>query len=283
MNTATVVEYSVLPCGAPAAPRALLIHGFATCSRQSWEGTGWVRKLHRAGIDVILMDLPYHGREFQQDHGGNLADGSDQNIRSVYLDDGENLLQTTVWGMTQILDEAADSLGNPQRPVHLIGFSAGARLAYEFAALHPHRTASLSLGGLPQHDELPQVRAYLEGASSEQTGEPAESAGPDGFLALQNIIDSSIIATAGLREFAAQMPSLSFDPNSLTMQAPVLLVHGTDDAIAPATAWLAEPLREHGVDVDEVQLAGRDHVNALTSGQFKKACLEWMSAHEPTD
>lgn len=283
MNTATVVEYTVLPCGAPAAPRALLIHGFATCSRQSWEGTGWVRKLHRAGIDVILMDLPYHGREFQQDLGESGADDSPHNGPSVHLDDAENLLQATVRGMVQILDEAADSLGDPQRPVHLIGFSAGARLAYEFAALHPHRTASLCLGGLPQHDELPQARAYLEGASSEQTGESAEGSGPDCFLALQNIIDSSIIATAGLRQFAAQMPSLSFDPNSLTVQAPVLFVHGTADAIAPDTAWLAKPLREHGVEVDEVQLAGRDHVNALTSGQFKKACIDWMSSHEPTD
>ncbi|MEX3609645.1 alpha/beta hydrolase [Rothia sp. LK2588] len=276
------MEYSVLPSGAPAAPRALLIHGFATCSRQSWEGTGWVRKLHRAGIDVILMDLPYHGREFQQDHGGNLADDSDQNVRSVHLDD-ENLLQATVRGMVQVLDEAADSLGNPQHPVHLIGFSAGARMAYEFAALLPHRTASLCLGGLPQHDELPQVRAYLQGASSEQTGESAKSSGPDGFLALQNIIDSSIISNVGLRQFAEEMPSLSFDPHSRTVQSPVLLVNGTEDTIAPSTAWLAEPLRDHGIDVHEVQLIGRDHVNALTSGQFKKACIDWMSSHKPTD
>ena len=50
-------------------PPVLLVHGFASDSAVTWEGTGWVRALQDAGRSVILVDLRGHGESDKPSDG----------------------------------------------------------------------------------------------------------------------------------------------------------------------------------------------------------------------
>lgn len=47
--------------------------------------------------------------------------------------------------LLQMLAPAADRVGSPTSPIHLIGFSGGAQFVHRFFYLHPHRVASVSI------------------------------------------------------------------------------------------------------------------------------------------
>ena len=47
--------------GDPEAPVVVLVHGFASSTRDNWALTGWTRMLEHAGYRVLAIDQRGHG------------------------------------------------------------------------------------------------------------------------------------------------------------------------------------------------------------------------------
>lgn len=247
--------------GADAPPRLLegqqvvAVHGFASTPEVTWERTGWVRHFQRAGADVHLVTLPYHRLEETGLEGAGKSCGQ---IAVTWQQEG--LVTSLGTALTQ-------ALADVDTPVHLLGYSLGARTCWQVALSSPHLVQSLTLGGLPLATHLDEVQSYL------RTPSPAPGAClPEG---LQAVLDASPLPRAALAAFTAQ-PVEPFTPNKLPT-CPTLLFAGSDDTLAtglPAlTAALPHPASTY------LELAGRDHISALTSGQARRASADFMARH----
>ncbi len=247
--------------GADAPPRLLegqqvvAVHGFASTPDATWERTGWVRQLQWAGADIHLVTLPYHRPEETGLKGAGKSSGQ----------------ITVTWqqeGLVASLGIAlAQALADVDAPVHLLGYSLGARICWQVALSSRHLVQSLTLGGLPLATHLDEVQSYLS------TSSPA----PGAYLPeeLQAVLDTSPLPRAALAAFTAQ-PVEPFTPNKLPA-CPALLFAGSDDTLATGLPALAAALPHPASTY--LELAGRDHISALTSGQARRASADFMARH----
>ncbi|NBH12002.1 alpha/beta fold hydrolase, partial [Amycolatopsis sp. SID8362] len=104
----------------------LLLHGFASDGHTDWVSTGWPAALVASGRPVLVPDLPGHGSSPAP------AD-------------------TTPKAITE---ELAIAVGEVSE-VDVVGYSLGARLAWELPALLPVRR--LVLGGISPHEPFGAV------------------------------------------------------------------------------------------------------------------------------
>lgn len=250
----------------PQSAPALLLHGFATTGLQQWQMTGWAKRLLAAGIPVLLADLPYHGVQY-------LKDSAPDSLRQGDIEDGVEVVGREFF--SSIAAAIAGYIEELDTPVHLVGFSAGARIAYEVATEDSGLVRSLTVGGLPQHSDLVQLNAYLNPASSS----PDKTAG-ELNPAFAPIIDQSVLTREALARFVSHPVDFEFDPDQHLPQAPTLVVSGTADTIAGDPGWLLRALKAHGLEHRWLELTNRDHVNALTSGVFKRETIAWIQQHQ---
>lgn len=239
----------------------MLVHGFAATSAQVWEQTGWVKRLNTAGFSTVLVDLPFHEVKYQRPHALTYSNHYDVRIPLEY---GE-LLEVTERGMVELIQQ----LGYP---VHLVGFSAGARICWGVAARFPESVDSLCVGGLPQENHLPLLAEMLKA----HKGVPL-SATEQMFTRL--LADSPVQKSA-LHSFVAHSGDLRFDPMALRPLCPTLVVQGEADSVSGSSQWLIDGLQDAGTPHKLLLLPQRDHVNALTSGVFKKAVISWIQQAE---
>ncbi|WAP52839.1 alpha/beta fold hydrolase [Arthrobacter sp. ATA002] len=123
------------PGSGPSATRpVLLLHGFASSSRLNWHESGWVNALTTSGRSVITVDLPGHGRSATP---SDLDSFRPSRIRA-------DLLQLLVDAGVHPLDD-----DNPETGVDIIGYSLGARLAWDFGATQPELVRRMVLGAAP--------------------------------------------------------------------------------------------------------------------------------------
>ena len=203
--------------------------------------------------------------------------------------------------LAQLLRTVAteNDLGVELEPrAHVIGFSFGARVGWELALTHPEAVASLTLGGLPLHDHLITLRAMLEaheGTSVTADSEtPAADSTDEAIASFTSIIDNSPIQPDALLKFVripfgpffdvpalrAGSPDLPAGHPGAHPHAPVAVVLGDADTIAADGAELYDMVRGNNPLNRFISLPGRDHVNALTSGAFRRGALAFAAEVE---
>ena len=298
---------------------ALMIHGFATRGEQLYGGTSWIRQYLRAGYPVLIVTLPYHSDEYLKDPESmhavdcKLPDNTSVRSRTIPFDSvppvdaaGQPLTPMHLFTnlLAQLLRTVAteNDLGVELEPrAHVIGFSFGARVGWELALTHPEAVASLTLGGLPLHDHLITLRAMLEaheGTSVTADSEtPAADSTDEAIASFTSIIDGSPIQPDALLKFVripfgpffdvpalrAGSPNLPAGHPGAHPHAPVAVVLGDVDTIAADGAELYDMVRGNNPLNRFISLPGRDHVNALTSGAFRRGALAFAAEVEAAE
>lgn len=292
---------------------ALMIHGFATRGEQLYGGTNWIRQYLRAGYPVLIVTLPYHSDEYLKDpesmHAIDCKLPNNTGVRShtIPFDSvppvdaaGQPLTPMHLFTnlLAQLLRTVAteNDLGVELEPrAHVIGFSFGARVGWELALTHPEAVASLTLGGLPLHDHLITLRAMLEaheGTSAFASAEtPAADSTDEAIASFTSIIDNSPVQPDALLKFVripfgpffdvpalrAGSPDLPAGHPGAHPHAPIAVVLGDADTIAADGAELYDMVRGNNPLNRFISLPGRDHVNALTSGAFRRGALAFAA------
>ena len=295
---------------------ALMLHGFATRGEQLYGGTSWIRQYLRAGYPVLIVTLPYHSDEYLKDPESmhaidcKLPDNTSVRSRTIPFDSvppvdaaGQPLTPMHLFTnlLAQLLRTVAteNDLGVELEPrAHVIGFSFGARVGWELALTHPEAVASLTLGGLPLHDHLITLRAMLEaheGTSASASAEtPAADSTAEAIASFTSIIDGSPIQPDALLKFVripfgpffdvpalrAGSPDLPAGHPGAHPHAPIAVVLGDADTIAADGAELYDMVRDDNPLNRFISLPGRDHVNALTSGAFRRGALAFAAEVE---
>ena len=298
---------------------ALMLHGFATRGEQLYGGTSWIRQYLRAGYPVLIVTLPYHSDEYLKDPESmhavdcKLPDNTSVRSRTIPFDSvppvdaaGQPLTPMHLFTnlLAQLLRTVAteNDLGVELEPrAHVIGFSFGARVGWELALTHPEAVASLTLGGLPLHDHLITLRAMLEaheGTSVTADSEtPAADSTDEAIASFTSIIDNSPIQPDALLKFVripfgpffdvpalrAGSPNLPAGHPGAHPHAPIAVVLGDSDTIAADGAELYDMVRGNNPLNRFISLAGRDHVNALTSGAFRRGALAFAAEVEAAE
>lgn len=239
----------------PAAlPAVLLIHGFASSVALTWEQTGWVAALLAAGRRVIAVDLPGHGQSRSPE---DLDSYRPSRIRADLLAIAHES------GATPIAE------GEPGSGLDLIGYSLGARLAWELGAAHPDLVRRLVLGGPSSHDplarfDLAAARRFLA------DGTPIEDVETARLVAMAQASPGSDPPV--LLRLVAAVKAEPFDAAEAVPQQPVLMVSGEQDERIGALEALAGLLPSAEVRT----LPGRTHVNAVSARAFKQAAVEFL-------
>lgn len=298
---------------------ALMIHGFATRGEQLYGGTSWIRQYLRAGYPVLIVTLPYHSDEYLKDPESmhaidcKLPNNTGVRSRTIPFDSvppvdaaGQPLTPMHLFTnlLAQLLRTVAieNDLGVELEPrAHVIGFSFGARVGWELALTHPEAVASLTLGGLPLHDHLITLRSMLEaheGTSVTADSEtPAADSTDEAIASFTSIIDNSPIQPDALLKFVripfgpffdvpalrAGSPNLPAGHPGAHPHAPVAVVLGDADTIAADGAELYDMVRGNNPLNRFISLPGRDHVNALTSGAFRRGALAFAAEVEAAE
>lgn len=295
---------------------ALMIHGFATRGEQLYGGTSWIRQYLRAGYPVLIVALPYHSDEYLKDPESmhaidcKLPDNTSVRSGTIPFDSVLSINEaaqplTPMHLFTNLLAQllrtvaTENDLGVELEPrAHVIGFSFGARVGWELALTHPEAVASLTLGGLPLHDHLITLRSMLEaheGTSASASAEtPAADSTEEAIASFTSIIDGSPVQPDALLKFVripfgpffdvpalrAGSPDLPAGDPGAHPHAPIAVVLGDADTIAADGAELYDMVRNDNPLNRFISLPGRDHVNALTSGAFRRGALAFAAEVE---
>lgn len=298
---------------------ALMIHGFATRGEQLYGGTSWIRQYLRAGYPVLIVTLPYHSDEYLKDPESmhaidcKLPNNTSVRSRTIPFDsvppvDAAAQPLTPMHLFTNLLAQLLRTVAiendlsvELQPRAHVIGFSFGARVGWELALTHPEAVASLTLGGLPLHDHLITLRAMLEaheGTSVSASAEtPAADSTDEAIASFTSIIDNSPIQPDALLKFVripfgpffdvpalrAGSPDLPAGHPGAHPHAPIAVVLGDADTIAADGAELYDMVRGNNPLNRFISLPGRDHVNALTSGAFRRGALAFAAEVEAAE
>jgi pimeloyl-ACP methyl ester carboxylesterase len=244
------VEIAYIDEGAATATKAtpvLLIHGFASNVGTNWVHTGWVKLLVDAGYRVIAFDHRGHGQS-DKPHAVE-AYGA-----PIMAEDARRLL---------------DHLGVAR--VHVMGYSMGARVTAFLMLNHPERVASAVISGLGVN----MVRGM--GATSDRIAEALEApsleavSDPEGrtFRMFAEQTKSDLRALAACMR-SARVP---ITPEQIAgIRAPMLIVVGTEDAVAGSPAELAALIPGARWFAPE----GRDHMKTVGDRGHKAAALEFL-------
>lgn len=237
----------------------LLIHGFASNTLFNWVKTGWLDPLAESGQSsssgqrhgprtILSVDLPGHGAAQDVDPAG---------IRTA-----------------DILDDLHGIIGSRAgSPAALHGYSMGSRLAWQFAHDYPEDVASLVMGGSPVSDDVYQVDADQARAWAAGGEEPADEPTRKYITVAAALPDQHLRHVV---EFRLSLARDRYDPAETVPAVPTLVVAGAKDPIADGAEQLAEWVRGTGAEAQFVRIPGRNHVNVLTSREYKQAVLDFI-------
>lgn len=234
--------------GEDAAPTVVVVHGFASNTRDNWVATGWVRDLLRAGYRVIGLDQRGHGAS-DKPH-----EPEDYHLRTLATD-VEAVLDT------YLVDEA-----------FYVGYSLGARVGWEVSKDFSSRIPRVVLGGVPDgvplgRLDLDQVRAYVE------QGTPVTDQVTQNYIALTervggNDLRALLAIATGMRASGTVDP----DPANAPRQ-PIMFATGSEDAIIEGSRALAAACPDNRF----VEIPGRHHFNAPGSRVFREAAIAFLN------
>jgi pimeloyl-ACP methyl ester carboxylesterase len=232
--------------GDSAAPPVVALHGFASTATANWQSTGWIRDLTRAGHRVLAVD--------QRGHGAS-----------------DTPHDPSAYSMDRFVADAATVVDTYMLSgVTLLGYSLGARVSWLAASALPHLVDRAVLGGLPSGDPL--ARFDLSAARDFiRLGRPVEDELTATFVRMAaslagNDLEALIAVVEGLRVGPQVAPT---NPPA----QPLLLATGSNDPIVEQSRLLASS----APDATFLELVGRHHFNAPTSGEFRRAAVAFLS------
>jgi pimeloyl-ACP methyl ester carboxylesterase len=162
--------------------------------------------------------------------------------------------------------------GKPHDPAYL-GYSLGARVGWFGAIELPHHVTRAVLGGVSEGDlsgfDLEAARRHA------RDGSPIADRLTSAYVSIAernpaNDLEALIALIEGMQRGAAP------DPGEAPQQ-PVLFATGTEDPVIGVSCELATAT-PHG---EFVEIPGRTHFNAPTSGEFRRAGVEFLSRPSP--
>lgn len=233
--------------GDDADPTALLVHGFASSTRDNWVNTGWVRDLLRAGYRVLAVDQRGHGAS-DKPH-----ESRDYGLRAMARD-VEAVLDT------YLIDTAV-----------YVGYSLGARVGWEVALDLTDRLERVILGGVP--DGIPLSRLDIDQARAYLTeGVPVTDRVTQNYIQLVERVPGNdplaLVAIAeGMRASGVSDP----DPDNAPAQ-PILFATGSLDAVIDGSKALAAACPAGRF----FEIPGRHHFNAPGSRDFRREGLAFL-------
>jgi pimeloyl-ACP methyl ester carboxylesterase len=227
-----------------AEPRVLLIHGFASNSRDTWQATGWTAALEEAGRAWTAPDLPGHG-------------------------DAAKPHEPDAYRVSNLLEYLLEAIG--EEPIDVVGYSMGGALALELALSHPQLVRRLVAGGFDADDAV--------GAAAAQRLFEEISAGrqaPQGGAAMglwESVVQSpgadTVALAACLAGFAASDRRTDYD----LFPGPTLLFGGTEDPLASGLPELARRLPRAQLEM----LPRRDHRTAVSTGRLRRQAVAFLA------
>lgn len=229
-------------------PPVVIVHGFASNTRDNWVLTGWVRMLERAGYRVLGIDQRGHGLSDKPHE----ADG--YTVRTL-ASDLEAVLDTF------LIDETP-----------YIGYSLGARVGWQVARDLGDRIPRAVLGGVPDGTplarlDIDQVRAYIE------DGTPVTDEATQSYIRLtERVPGNDLRALLALAQGMRASRSIDPDPSTAPTQ-PILFATGSQDAVIDGSRNLASAAPQGTF----FEIPGRHHFNAPGSKEFREAALEFLA------
>lgn len=218
----------------------LLVHGFTTSARRTWQEPGWIDLLTEAGREVIAPDLLGHGEAAKPHDVGA-------------YDDVEGLI------FAELPDGAT---------IDAVGYSAGARVILTLAAAHPERFGKIVIGGMGgrlfEEREGNPILDALEG----RAGDNDVVGGHFKAMAEGDGNDPKALAAFIQRN----QPRLERD-DLARITSPVLVILGDQDFAGPA-----EPLAEALPNGEAMTLKGIDHFGLPKAFAFVEQGLDFLGA-----
>lgn len=229
--------------GEVTGPPVVFLHGFASAADVDWPRTRWADPLSAAGRASLVVRLPGH-------EGGPAVASADE--------------VTT----RRILARIAEAVRMaPGEEIDIVGYSLGARLAWDLVAVSPLPVRRLVLGGLSPVEPFGAVD--LGAARAFVTGGPRPADPITGIIAGMAAAPGHDAASLlYLVEGLAREP---FDPSAKHPTVPTLLVAGDADPMARGIESVAE--RVPGAQL--LRVPG-DHVGALAGGDFRAAVFDFL-------
>lgn len=231
----------------PANGRPIvLVHGFASDYELNWVGSRWQETLTGAGFLVLGLDCRGHGRS----------------------DKPHDPIQYTPPRMAADVVCLLDHLDIDS--VDYLGYSMGARLGLETAIHHGDRLGRAVLGGVGSgvlegnHHRAELIARRLRG---EQSVTDSRAQMFYEFASARAINDLEALACCIL---GVQPTLRQTDLDSIGV--PVAVIAGDQDDLARGAPDLATMIR----GARYAAIAGRNHMNAVPSHQFKREALTFL-------
>ena len=231
----------------PVSDPVLLIHGFASNTLFNWVKTGWLDPLAGTGRSIISVDLPGHG--------------ASQDVNPAGLSMAELLADLHL-----LITQAG-----PRAAVH--GYSLGSRLAWRLAHQHPESVTRLVIGGSPVTTEPDRIDSDQARQWAAGGPEPADERTRRYITVAALTPDQNLPHVVELRLALGADP---VPPQDTVPEVPTLVVAGSNDEIAEGSEQIAQWVQKAGQPAQFVEIAGRNHVNALTSRDYKSAVTDFL-------
>ncbi|MFT3798338.1 alpha/beta fold hydrolase [Microbacterium sp.] len=226
----------------PSGPPVVLIHGFASRGAADWPAEQWAQPLSAAGRDVVVIDLPGHG---------------DSPAPGAALPTGAVL--------AALADAVRAAVGDAE--IDLVGYSLGARLAWDLAGTSAVPVRRLVLGGISPVEPFGAVDVAAARAAADGGPAPADP------------LTGMILAMArqsgdprALLDVVAGLGAEPFDPAVSPPRVPTLLLAGADDQMMQGIDALAAAIP--GARLEHVP---GDHFGALRSPELREAVREFLA------
>ncbi|MDF5758967.1 alpha/beta fold hydrolase [Spongiactinospora sp. TRM90649] len=224
----------------PAPPgggrTAILLHGFCSNGDNDWVTPGTARALTEAGHLVLVPDL--------RGHGSSPAPAS---AAEAHAD-------AQAADVLAVLDAAG------AEEFDIVGYSLGARIAWEVVRQAPGRVGRVVLGGLSPAEPFTAVDVEALHRAVSGGGEPA-----DPFTAMMaGMIASQGERAPGLAVVVEGLRETPFDPATWGGRTPPVLIAGRDDMMSQGI----ERIVELTASTEHLVVPG-GHIEALTGPDFR--------------
>ncbi|GIH71965.1 alpha/beta fold hydrolase [Sphaerimonospora thailandensis] len=236
-------------------PPVLLIHGLCSDGRRDWVETGTVAALTDAGRTVVVADLPGHG---------------DSPAPAAAAEAGAGAIAVA---LLAALDGALAGTpgGTSGGAFDVVGYSLGARLAWELPEAAPGRVRRAVLGGLSPAEPFAAVDIEALRAAVGGGPEPA-----DPFTAMfAGMLGAQGDRAAGLVTCVEGLRSTPFEPTGWAGRTPPVFIVGQDDMMVRGI----ERIVGLAGAADPVTVPG-DHFQVLASAEFRTAVVKALTGRE---